>query len=49
MDSDGELVKLEDVEKEGDGDVGDEGSVGLRETGGEVKPTVSDTDGVPAT
>ena len=31
MDEDGEPVKLEDVEKEGDGGVGDEGLVELRE------------------
>lgn len=31
VDSDGEPVKLEDVEKEGDGGVGDEGDVSLRE------------------
>ena len=31
VDSDGEPVKLEDVEKEGDGGIGDEGSVGARE------------------
>ena len=31
MDEDGEPVKLEDVEKEGDGGLGDEGLVELRE------------------
>ena len=37
VDSDGEMVKLEDVEKEGDGGLGDEGSVGAREASPKLK------------